>query len=128
MATKMKRRAESWRYVLVSDRDLAPEHQSTWILNPLTQAQRAEVSDNMVRVHSQPDGGQTFVSRPHRLTLDLCLSNIAGVENFPSDAPVPWPVGREERLAYLEGLNDAYVHEIGNEIYAQAILGDDIKN
>jgi hypothetical protein len=128
MAKKIKRRAESWRYVLVSDRDLPVDEQSTWILNPLTQAQRAEVQDNMVRVHNQPDGGQTFVSRPHRMTLDLCLTNIASVENFPAGAAVPWPSGRDERAAYLEGLDDAYVHELGNEIYAQAILGDDIKN
>jgi hypothetical protein len=128
MASKQKRAAETWRYVLFADRALPPEQQSTFVLRPLTQLERADVHDNMTRFVSVPEGGRVAVARDHRLSVELCASNIVAVENFPAGAAEPWPEGRAERFAYLEGLDDAYVQEIGNELWLRATLGDDAKN
>jgi hypothetical protein len=133
MAKKRTRSAESWRYVLKADRMLPEKEQTVWILRPLTQAERAEVQDNFVRLHHMPSGGTVVERRDHRQTLELCLTNIEDVENFPGDAPtkLKWPANPDDhnaRAAFLEQVDDADVHEIGNEIWAQAVLGDSVKN
>lgn len=128
MASKQKRAAETWRYVLVSDQALPPEQQSGFTLRPLTQLERADVRDNMTRFVTVPEGGRVAVARDHRLSVELCVSNIVAVENFPAGAAEPWPEGKAARFAYLEQLDDAYVQEIGNELWLKATLGDDAKN
>ena len=127
MAKKQKRAAECWRYVLLRDRKLPPEEQTTWILRPLTQLERAEARDNMARVQTIPGGGTATITRTHRLSLDLAVSNIHSVENFPAGAPEPWPEDREARLAYLDALDDDDVKELGNEIWVRSAIGGETK-
>jgi hypothetical protein len=128
MAKQKRRAAECWKYVLLRDRELPVEEQTTWLLRPLTQVERAEGRDNMARIQATPGGGTATITRTHRLTLDLALSNIDAVENFPAGNAVPWPVDREARLAYLDMLDDDDVKEIGNEIWVHSAIGDDVKN
>lgn len=124
MAKKKKRAAESWRYVLKADRGLPPEQQTVFILRPLTQAEQLDVKDNAARYYTPPQGGEVQVRRQHRLSLELCLTNILDVENFPAGGPPEkWPADPEARAAFLEGLDNDDVFEVGNEIYAQSLLG-----
>jgi hypothetical protein len=128
MAKKRKRTVESWSYVLLRDRELKPEEQTTFILRPLTQLERAEVRDNMARIQVVPGGGTATITRTHRSSLDLALSHIDAIRNFPAGSPQDWPTDREARLAYLDQLEDEDVKEIGNEIWVHSNIGDDIKN
>jgi hypothetical protein len=130
MATQRKRSAETWRHVLTRDLGLPPEEQTTFVLRPLTQVERAEARDNLARIHALPDGATATVTRTHRLSLDLVLSNTVAVENFRNDKGVvlPWPEERDARLVYLDGLEDEDVKEVGNEIWVHSTLGGDAKN
>jgi hypothetical protein len=129
MAKKQHLPAETWRYILDDDKKLDADQQSAWILRPLTQLERADARDNLKRVHTQTDGSRTAVARDHRLSIDLCLTNIVAVENFPAGAATKWPDDRDARIAYLADLDDAYVQELGNEIWTHSTTaGDAIKN
>ena len=127
MPKKQQRSAESWRYVLTADRELPPEEQSVFVLRPLTQLERADVQDNMVRIQSRPDGGRTVVQRDHRLSVELCLTNITSIENFPAGAPEKWPADHASRVTYLEMLDDDHVQQIGNEIWVHSTITSDVK-
>jgi hypothetical protein len=128
MAKAVKRTAESWHYVLKADRELPPEQQTTFTLRPLTQGERAWVSDNIARTHFKPDGSRESVGRTHQLTRDLCLTNIEAVENFPAGENRKWPEGREDRERFLEDLDDAALLEVGNEIWIRSSMGPAEKN
>lgn len=128
MATERKRSAETWKFTLEADTKLPADQQTTFILRPLTNIERAEARDNLARIHAAPDGSTATVTRTHRLSLDLCLSNIETVENFPAGAPLPWPEDRAARLAYLNKLEDDDVKEIGNEIWVRSVIGGTVKN
>lgn len=128
MATAQKRAAERWRYVLDVDKALPEEQQSGFILTPLSQLERAEARDNFARRVVARSGETTVSKRDSRMCVEFCATHIAEVENFPVGAPKPWPAMPEERYRYLEQLDDAWVQELGNEIWVRSELGDDIKN
>lgn len=128
MAKKAPRPAESWTYVLVADRELATEEQSIFTLSPLSQAERATVRDELARIQTQQDGTKSIISRSHRQGWEIALRHIVSIENFPAGSPEPWPKGDVERRKYLEALDDGFVQELGNEVWARSELGDDLKN
>jgi hypothetical protein len=123
MAKATKRVAGSWRYVLKEDASLPPEQQSVFVLNPLTGAERERVADEVSQRVLQADGTVRVISRMRSIARELCLTHIASVERFPSDAPDAWPEKTADREKYLEKLSDDQVFEIGNEIYERSALG-----
>jgi hypothetical protein len=128
VATAQKRAAESWRYVLKSDESLPPEQQSVFVLTPLNVIERAEARDGMVRRVVGATGETTVSQRDKRLSVEFCLSHIREIENFPAGAPKPWPDTSDERLRYLDQLDDSAVQELGNEIWVRSELGETEKN
>jgi hypothetical protein len=132
MAKAVKRPAESWVYVLKADRDLPMEEQSRFTLRPMTHNERAAAHDDLVRTRVSPDGDKTVQARTRQQALVIALRHIVSIENFPSENPQPWPATTEARAAYVEQLDDEYVLELGNEVFARrGLLGDEgaaIKN
>lgn len=128
MATAQKRAAESWRYVLKVDRELPEEQRSAFILTPLNPIERAEARDGMVRRVVGVTGETTVSQRDKRLSVEFCLRHIREIENFPAGAPKPWPDDADDRLRYLDQIDDAWVQEIGNEIWLRSELGETEKN
>ena len=128
MATAQKRAAESWRYVLNTDRALPEEQQSTFILTPLNPIERADARDGMVRRVVGVTGETTVSQRDKRLSVEFCLTHIRSIENFPAGAAKPWPDDADDRLAYLDMLGDTALQELGNEIWVRSELGETEKN
>jgi hypothetical protein len=129
MAKKQQRPVGTWRYILRAERTLPPEEQTVFVLRPLTQLERADVKDNMVRIHHQADGGVMKQQRDARILVELCTSHIHAVENFPvGGTPEPWPDDPAARLAYLDFLDDADVQEVGDEIWVRSSIGQPEKN
>jgi hypothetical protein len=124
MATAIHRAAETWRYILQSDRALEPSQQSVFVLRPLTLAERQRVRDALTRTHVDAEGRHLIASRLNEVRIELALTNVVSVENFPAGEPKPWPAGAPlaERAAYLEILGDEHVREIGNEIFEHSVI------
>lgn len=125
MAKLVKRPAESWRYVLRGDRALPIEQQTVFTLAPLTMAERAQVHDDITRTQTQPDGTRITLGRTRQTGVELVLSHVVAIENFPVGAPEPWPTSAAARARYLERLQDDDVLELGNEIFERSDLGDE---
>ena len=128
MKQRIQRLAESWRYIPLSDRDLAVEEQTTFRLRPMSQAERVTAFDDASRTVVQTDGSQAIIGRERQVALRLCLNHIESIENFPAGAAERWPDGREARERYLEQLDDEIVREVGNEIFARSTAGVAEKN
>lgn len=131
MAKAIKRPAESWVYVLMRDLTLDLGQQSRFTLRPMTHAERAAVRDDIARTQEAADGSTITLMRTRQQGYSIALSHIVSIENFPSDAPKPWPTDANDRAAYLEQLADDDVLELGNEVWARSALGADgpaIKN
>lgn len=128
MAKARRRLAESWSYRLLCDRALDPSEQTVFHLNPLTQAERLQVRDDIARNRVLANGTTETQRRKGQVELALCLTNIASIENFPVGAPTPWPADHDARRAYLEQLDDEYIEEIGAEIYGRSAIGELEKN
>lgn len=131
MAKQAKRAAESWVYVLEADRTLPPEEQTRFTLKPMTQSERARFVDDLVRTSVAEDGSQTVMRRTQQNALELCLTHIERVENFPAGsngASQQWPKSRSDRERYLDQLSDDDVMEVGNEVYVRSTAGPDAKN
>lgn len=128
MAKRVTRPAESWSYVLQSDRGLPLEEQSRFVLSPLSQIERAAIRDEIARVSTASDGRKDIISRERRQGVEIVLDHLVSVENFPAGAPQKWPDKREERSAYLEQLDDDFVQELANEIWEKSTIGLEVKN
>jgi hypothetical protein len=129
MAKKQQRPVGTWRYILRAELTLPPEEQTVFVLRPLTQLERADVKDNMVRIHHQADGGVMKQQRDARILVELCASHIHAIENFPvGGTPEAWPDEPAARLAYLDQLDDADVQEVGDEIWVRSAIGLPEKN
>jgi hypothetical protein len=129
MAQRVAVPAERWTYVLKSDRELPAEQQSRFTLRPLSMAERAAARDNLARVHVA-NGERIITHRDRSLAVELSLSHIEAIENFPAGDPKPWPADQplSARLSYLELLGDEAVREIGNEIFDQSVAPAAAKN
>jgi hypothetical protein len=116
--------AETWSYVLRSDRELPLEQQSRFVLRPLTQAERLQGVDALVHTRTESGGAILQVGRSAQVARDFALSHIVSTQNFPSDGPRPWPAdgSLSERSSYLEMLSDDHVSELGNEIWTRSSL------
>jgi hypothetical protein len=114
MAKALKRPAESWIYILTSDRALEEREQSRFLLSPMTFAERAAIKDDMIR---------SSVERVYRSAGDIVLAHIVSIDNFPAGEPQPWPKKHEDRERYRELLDDDQVLELGNEIFIRSSLG-----
>jgi hypothetical protein len=126
MPKKYARPAEAWTYVLYPDRALPLDQQSRFTLRPLTQAEKLAMLDGLNWVNVHTDGTQEVMPRAYSQALELCLSHIDGVENFPNDGPIAWPAKGSDRQKadYLAMLSDMDILELGNEIryHAQPLL------
>ena len=94
------------------------------MLRPLTQAERQAVEDSMnVRIR-HPDGRVETMARTRQVALELAVTHIEAIENYPVGSPKPYPDpdDPDARRAYLEQLPDESVREIGNEIYGHSTL------
>lgn len=123
MARATPRLAESWSYVLRDDRALDPSEQSVFRLNPMTQADRLVVLDDAARRVELPDGSTVVKTRQRQVSLEICLSQIAAIDNFPAGAPKPWPADEIAQRQYLEQLDDEYIKELGEEIFTRSSIG-----
>lgn len=128
MAMKMKRPASSWTYVLSVDEDKPVEEQSRFLLRPLTVSERAAIRDDIARVHTAADGSQVTTTRTYGQGIEIVLEHVVSIENFPAGAPEPWPEAIAERRRYLEGLDDAWIQEIANEVWAKSTIANELKN
>ena len=131
MAKLKKRPPESWTYILQSDRALPIEQQSRFVLSPLTHAERAAVRDGAARILHLEDGSVQSIDRTHQNAYAIVLDHVVSIENFPAGASQPWPAKRDDRMRYLEQLDDDDVLELGNEVWLRSSLGPDeasIKN
>lgn len=66
------------RYVLVADRDLPLEQQTTFLLRPLTNVQRKLVEDGSLVM----DKGGSVLPRVGSVKLDILRAGLAGWENL----------------------------------------------
>jgi hypothetical protein len=131
MAKKNRCIAESWTYVLLSDRTLPPDQQTRFTLRPMTAPERDQVRDNLSWTQLHIDGAHTRVNRTRQSARAIALNHIAGIDNFPVGAPQSWPKDRDAQARYLDMLEDGDVLEIGNEVFDRSTLGPDegdIKN
>lgn len=125
-----RRPTGTWRYMLHSDRELKPEDQSVFVLKPLTQFERMEVWDDLNWLETDSTGAQVVRPRANRQAYQLCLSNIASIENFPAGSPQKWPENGdvEGKKKYLELLDDLSILLIGTEIRQKSTLEEEVKN
>lgn len=128
MANRVHRAAETWDYVLRDDRKLPAEEQSRFTLRPLTQEERQRYQDRLVSKIENADGVRETVFRSNTSAFQIALSNIVSIENFPAGEPMPWPESRADRIKYVSMLSDAYVIEIGDEIWGKSLVEDAVKN
>lgn len=128
MAIEVERSRQDFWYVLRADRDLPAEQQTRFRCNHLTALERMRVYDRASWITTDKDGGQTLNSRSFEQAMDLVISHVQAIENFPVGAPAEWPEGRAERLRYLERMADLDVFEVGNAIRDQSSLGATEKN
>lgn len=125
-----KRATATWRFVLPEDRELEEKERTTFILSPLKQGERMDVWDSLKTVDEDGDGNRRIRSHSYRQSLELCISHIEDVENFPAGAPKAWPRNGsdEEKAQYLDELKDVAVLVIGTEIRGHSILEEEAKN
>lgn len=103
-------------YILKADQHRKPEEQSTFYIRPLTQGERMEANDRINITTVGPTGVVEQEGRGWRQALELCVTRIERIENFPDGAPKPWPVSEKERREYMEQFEDRDVSEIGTAI------------
>jgi hypothetical protein len=125
---RIERLAESWTYIVVTDRALPPEDQTVFRLRPMSQAERLAAFDDASRTVVQLDGTQAVIGRERQVAHRICLTHIEEIRNFPASAAMPWPTNREARERYLELLDDDVIREVGNEIYDRSTAGVAEKN
>lgn len=130
MPKATKRQVEAWWYVLMSEREKPKEEQSRFLCKPLTQAERMRVWDDHNWVTVDREGQSAVNSRGLQQAHALCVSQIIEVQNFPLEAPRPWPAqgSKAEKEAYLEQLDDMDVFEIGNAVREKSVLEVEAKN
>jgi hypothetical protein len=125
MAKSVKRPAESWTYMLASDRALPLEQQTRFTLRPMTIGERAAAWDDLVRELRNDDGTRTLLRRTRQQGVELAIRHIVSIENFPVGAAQPWPADAEQRARYLELLEDRDVSELADEIWKRSNGVDD---
>ena len=126
---RTRRPAESWTYIPRDDRALPPDQQTRITLRPLTLQERMRAIDDQSWVTEDPATGVRSVARrAWQEAFRLATDFIEAVENFPAGAPEPWPAGRKERQAYLEGMGEDVILEIGNEIINHSMMEPEAKN
>lgn len=125
-----KRPTGTWRFIPPEDRKLKKEKQSTFVLSPLSQGERMSVWDNLKWVEQDAAGNRTIKSRSYQQALELCLSHVEDIENFPAGKPKLWPKNGdvEEKLQYLDQLDDVSILVIGSEIRNHSSLEEEEKN
>jgi hypothetical protein len=125
-----KRPTGTWRFIPPQDRKLKKEKQTTFVLSPLTQAERMSVWDNLKWVEQDEAGNRTIKSRSYQQALELCIGHIEDVENFPAGKPQAWPKNGdiEGKLKYLDQLDDVSILVIGSEIRNHSTLEEEAKN
>lgn len=128
MAKAKQRSAESFRYVLVGDRELPPEQQTTFVLNPLTGPERARVRDEAVVTVVAPTGERRIIDRTYQQSRETVQAHLVSIENFPLGAPKAWPTKLSEQAAYMDLFDDGDLLELHNELFTRSWLGDDAKN
>jgi hypothetical protein len=128
MARTNNRATSAFTYVLVSDRELPPEQQTEFVLRPLTVDEYAAAIDGIVRTVVDREGTRTVVNRTRQQGIALALDHIIDVHNFPVGSPQPWPDEREKRRDYLGMLMPADLHEVTEQLYQRAVVGDEEKN
>lgn len=128
MAIEVERSRQDFWYVLRADRDLPAEQQTRFRCSHLTAAERMRVYDRASWITTDKDGAQALNSRSFEQALELVVTHVQKIENFPVGAPVEWPEGRAERLQYLERFADLDIFEVGNAIREQGSLGAAEKN
>ncbi len=118
MPKRVHRSAESFSYVLLSDRGKPEAEQSRFRFRPLTQAENLEVLDRMNNWVTVKNGTQELMPRSFQQARELVLEHLEAAENFPTDGPQPWPAraSLEEKSRYLEMLDEMDLLELGNEL------------
>lgn len=130
MPKATKRQVEAWWYVLLSEQKSPREEQSRFLLQPLTQAERARVWDDFKWVAVAPDGSRAITSRAMQQAYSLVLTKLVETENFPTGEAKAWPADGtpEQKQKYLDLLDDMDVFEIGNAIREKSTLEEEVKN
>lgn len=128
MAKAKKRSAESFSYILESDRALPADQQTRFMLRPLTSAERHSLFSRATERIELPEGGTRVISHTLALAREVCLDHIESIDRFPTDAPKPWPAKRGEREMYLDQFADLDLVELYNELFKRSWIGDEEKN
>lgn len=110
------------RYVPRDDRALPPEEQTTFLLTPLTLDERAGAYDTISTTVLDPSGTQTQRSGVWRQSVELFVTHVIGIENFPAGAPEPWPATREARLTYMEQIDILIIGEVATVLRDAAAM------
>jgi hypothetical protein len=128
MASERPRLTGAWKYVLISDRSVPADQQSTFTLLPLTAGERDFYRDHYnSHVASGNGGGPEQVNNVSQTARSICLTHIEAVDNFPAGKPRAWPAGKDERAEFLDRLHDAHVVELGVEVFTRSFLGTEEK-
>jgi hypothetical protein len=128
MAKARTRSAESFRYILRADEGLPSEQQSVWIFNPVTGPERARLIDEATVTRVLVDGTREVLDRANQQARENVRAHLIAVENFPSDAPKPWPKSFGDQQTYLDMLDEAEILELHNELFTRSWLSAEAKN
>lgn len=110
------------RYVPREDRALSPDEQTTFLLTPLTLDERAGAYDTISTTVLDSSGTQTQKSGVWRQSVELFVTHVVAIENFPAGAPEPWPATRAERLRYMEQIDILIIGEVATVLRDAAAM------
>lgn len=117
------RAAESFEFVLPADRDLPAAERTTFVLRPMTLAERARAWDERDYTVLLPDGTKRLESRAVQQAVELARDHIEEVKNFPvGESPLDWPRdgSAADRTRYLAMMSEGDVIAVGVEVRDRA--------
>jgi hypothetical protein len=125
-----KRAVGSWAFIPAADRELPAAEQTRIWCRQLTQEERMYAWDNLNWTQRDTEGNVVILPRTFTLARELCIAAIESIENFPAGDPKPWPKdgSADEKMAYLNMMDDYEMLRIGQAIRNKALLEDEVKN
>lgn len=125
MAKKSTRPTEPFWFTLPSDKDRPQTEQSRFRFRPLNQRERMEAMDNVEAVTVAATSERQLRFRTFQQARETVLKTLIETENFPSDAPLPYPGDREAQSRYVEMLDDADLYACGEHVFSHSTTGSD---
>lgn len=130
----IKRATETWTFIHESDRDLPPDQQTIFTLEPLSLPEEMAVIEAQQAIATDPVTQERIVrDRKWTAALEVFCGHVVAIDNFPPGAngqAKKWP--REgtpqERVEFAGQFSSVTIYDIAKEIFNRGLLSADAKN